>query len=88
VVTIIGTLGLMWLKLKSDSVPAGKADSGMDYMFLLMLCLTSLSGTFTLVFRATSAVGSILMVPLGSVATLFITAPYGKFGHWFTVFWH
>ena len=81
VAMIIGTLGLIWFKLKSDNVPAGTLAPGMDYMFLVMLCLTSLSGLSTLVFRATSAMGSILVMHLGLVAALFITAPYGKFVH-------
>ena len=77
----IGTVGLIWFKLKSDAVPAGSTAPAMDYMFLVMLCLTSLSGLFTLVFRAASAMGTILVVHLGFVAALFITAPYGKFVH-------
>lgn len=81
VAMIIGTLGLLWFKLKSDNVPAAMLAPGMDYMFLVMLCLTSLSGLCTLVFRATSAMGSILVMHLGLVAALFITAPYGKFVH-------
>lgn len=81
VAMIIGTLGLLWFKLRSDDVPAGTLAPGMDYMFLVMLCLTSLSGLCTLVFRTTSAMGGILVVHLGLVAALFITAPYGKFVH-------
>jgi citrate/tricarballylate utilization protein len=81
VAMIIGSLGLIWFKWKSDNVPAGTLAPGMDYMFLVMLCLTSLSGLSTLVFRATSAMGSILVMHLGLVAALFITAPYGKFVH-------
>jgi citrate/tricarballylate utilization protein len=77
----IGTVGLIWFKLKSDDVPAGSAAPAMDYMFLAMLCLTSLSGLATLVFRAASAMGAILVIHLGFVAALFITAPYGKFVH-------
>jgi citrate/tricarballylate utilization protein len=81
VAMIIGSLGLLWFKLNSDKVPAGRFAPGMDYMFLVMLCLTSLSGLCTLVFRATSAMGTVLVVHLGLVAALFITAPYGKFVH-------
>ena len=44
----VGTVGLIWFKLKSDDVPAGRTAPAMDYMFLVMLCLTSLSGLFTL----------------------------------------
>jgi citrate/tricarballylate utilization protein len=72
---------LIWFKLKSDDVPAGSAAPAMDYMFLAMLCMTSLSGLFTLVFRSAAAMGAILVIHLGFVAALFITAPYGKFVH-------
>jgi len=81
VAMIVGTLGLIWFKLKSDNIPAGTVAPSMDYMFLVMLCLTSFSGLFTLVFRTTPAMGSILVIHLGLVAALFITAPYGKFVH-------
>lgn len=77
----IGTVGLIWFKLNSDEVPAGSAAPAMDYMFLVTLCLTSLSGLFTLVFRRASAMGAILAIHLGFVAALFITAPCGKFVH-------
>ena len=78
---VIGTVGLLWFKWKSDKVPGGTDERSMDYRFLVMLCLTSLSGIFTLVFRTTAAMGSILVIHLGLVAGLFLTAPYGKFVH-------
>jgi citrate/tricarballylate utilization protein len=34
-----------------------------------------------LAFRETSAMGTLLVIHLGLVAGLFITAPYGKFAH-------
>jgi citrate/tricarballylate utilization protein len=67
--------------LKSDEAPASTGALGMDYIFLIMLCLASTSGVLTLALRATSAMGSILVIHLGLVAALFITAPYGKFVH-------
>jgi citrate/tricarballylate utilization protein len=78
---IVGSLGLIWFKLKSDNLPAETRALGMDYMFLIMLCSTSVSGVLTLAFRSTSAMGIILVIHLGLVAALFITAPYGKFVH-------
>lgn len=81
VAMIVGSLGLIWLKLKSDEAPASTGALGMDYIFLIMLCLASTSGVLTLALRATSAMGSILVIHLGLVAALFITAPYGKFVH-------
>ena len=81
VAMIIGTAGLIWIKIGSDSTPAGNGASGMDYLFLIILCLTSLSGMLTLTLRSTSALGVTLIVHLGLVAALFLTAPYGKFVH-------
>jgi citrate/tricarballylate utilization protein len=35
----------------------------------------------TLVFRATAAMASMLILHLALIAALFVTAPYGKFVH-------
>jgi citrate/tricarballylate utilization protein len=78
---IIGTMGLIWFKLKSDKTPNGDHTLSMDYTFLVVLWLTAVSGMLTLAFRATSAMGSLLVLHLGFVAALFISAPYGKFVH-------
>jgi len=78
---IIGTGGLIWFKLRSDPEPAGAGASGMDYVFLVTLCLTALTGMLTLIFRATAGMGSMLVLHLGFIAALFLTAPYGKFVH-------
>jgi len=81
VALIIGTGGLIWFKLKSKPEPAAAGASTLDYVFLLTLGLTALTGMLTLTFRATSALGSMLTLHLALVAALFITAPYGKFVH-------
>lgn len=78
---IVGTAGLIWIKMGSEAAPAGKSASGMDYLFLIILCLTSISGMLTLTLRSTAALGPTLIVHLGFVAALFLTAPYGKFVH-------
>jgi citrate/tricarballylate utilization protein len=78
---IIGTGGLIYFKLRSDREPAAAGASGMDYVFLVTLGLTALTGMLTLIFRATSAMGTILVLHLGCIAALFISAPYGKFVH-------
>jgi citrate/tricarballylate utilization protein len=77
----IGTAGLISIKLKSDRTPASEGAYGMDYIFLVMLCLTALSGLLLLSLRATPALGGLLVVHLALVAALFATAPYGKFVH-------
>jgi citrate/tricarballylate utilization protein len=53
----------------------------MDYAFLLLLILTSVSGLALLVLRETVAAGTLLTVHLGIVAALYLALPYGKFAH-------
>jgi citrate/tricarballylate utilization protein len=81
VAMIVGVCGLISVKLKSDPVPTGPEMPKLDYSFLILLGLTSLSGMFTLVLRSTTAMGSALIIHLGLIAALFVTAPYGKFVH-------
>jgi len=81
VLLIIGTAGLLWFKWKSDRAPADARAYGMDYTFLITLGLTALTGMLVLIFRATAALGSLLVLHLAMIAALFITAPYGKFVH-------
>jgi citrate/tricarballylate utilization protein len=45
------------------------------------LGLTALTGILTLIYRETSAMGMLLVIHLGAIAALFLTAPYGKFVH-------
>jgi citrate/tricarballylate utilization protein len=81
VALIIGTGGLIYYKLRSDREPAAATASSMDYVFLVTLGLTALTGMLTLILRATSAMGSILVLHLACIAALFVSAPYGKFVH-------
>lgn len=81
VALIVGTGGLIYLKLESDRQPAAAGASGMDYVFLVTLGLTALTGMLVLIFRATAAMGGLLVLHLACIAALFITAPYGKFVH-------
>lgn len=81
VALIVGTAGLIWCKWKSDRAPATASAYSMDYTFLVVLGLTALTGMLTLLFRATPALGVLLVLHLASIAALFITAPYGKFVH-------
>ncbi len=81
VMLLLGTGGLIYFKLRSDREPAAAAASGMDYVFLITLSLTALTGMLTLILRATAAMGSILVLHLACIAALFVSAPYGKFVH-------
>lgn len=78
---IIGTAGLLWFKMKSDRSLSAAAAYGLDYAFLVFLGLTALTGMLTLMLRSTPALGTILVLHLGMVAAIFVTAPYGKFVH-------
>jgi len=78
---IVGTAGLLWFKMKSDRSLSAAPAYSLDYAFLVFLGLTALTGMLTLMLRSTSALGTILVLHLGMVAALFITAPYGKFVH-------
>jgi citrate/tricarballylate utilization protein len=78
---MIGTVGLLSLKWKSDRTPADATMLNMDVTFLAMLFLTSSTGLALLAFRETAAMGTLLVIHLGIVAGLFLTMPYGKFAH-------
>jgi citrate/tricarballylate utilization protein len=81
VALIVGTGGLIYFKIKSDREPAAAGAAGMDYVFLVTLGLTALSGMLTLILRETAAMGSLLVLHLACIAALFLSAPYGKFVH-------
>jgi citrate/tricarballylate utilization protein len=83
VLLVVGTLGLLQLKWRSDRTPAEGRMVAMDVAFLLALLLTSLTGLLLLGLRATPAMGALLVLHLGLVAALFVTLPYGKFAHLF-----
>ena len=81
VAIIIGAAGLIWYKARSDSAPAVSALVSLDYIFLAILGLVSISGLLTLALRETWIMGTMLTIHLALIAALFITAPYGKFVH-------
>jgi citrate/tricarballylate utilization protein len=81
VALIAGTSGLIYYKVRSDREPAASGSYGMDYVFLVTLDLTALTGMLLLTLRATPAMGSLLILHLACIAALFVTAPYGKFVH-------
>ena len=78
---IAGVCGLIVIKHKSNPRPANARAVGMDYLFLILLGLASLSGMMTLMFRSTRAMGSLLSIHLALIAALFLNIPYGKFVH-------
>lgn len=81
IMMIAGATGLLWLKRRSDPVPAAPQMSAMDYAFLAVLDLAAVTGMLTLIFRGTRAMGILLALHLGALIGLYVTAPYGKFVH-------
>ena len=78
---IVGPIGLVSIKLKTDPNPVDLKRLGMDYAFLALLFFTSVTGMALLFLRETPAMGILLAVHLGVVLALFLTLPYGKFVH-------
>lgn len=78
---LAGPAGLAWLKARRDPALAGGKQIGMDWGFLLLLALVSVTGLLLLVLRETATMGPMLALHLGTVMALFITLPYGKFVH-------
>jgi len=81
VMLVLGTGGLLALKVRSDPAPTQRRMFSMDLAFLALLLLTGLTGMALLALRETAAMGTLLAVHLAVVAGLFLTAPYGKFAH-------
>jgi citrate/tricarballylate utilization protein len=78
---VVGAAGLIAVKQRSDPRPMSPRMIALDYAFLALLELAALTGLALLALRATSAMGPLLVLHLGTVAGLFVTAPYGKFVH-------
>jgi citrate/tricarballylate utilization protein len=78
---LIGPAGLLHAKLTRGAMLTDRNRHGMDIAFIAMLFATSLSGLALLALRSTPMMGSLLVVHLAIVFTLFVTMPYGKFVH-------
>lgn len=78
---LVGPVGLLWVKVQSDTRPMLVRHYGMDYAFLVLLFMISLTGMLLLGVRETSAMGVMLAIHLGFVLALFISLPYSKFVH-------
>jgi citrate/tricarballylate utilization protein len=78
---LIGTAGLIWVKLKSDPAPAAKAILSNDYALLAQLFLSAGTGLLLLFFRETRAMGLLLALHLGAILAFFLALPYSKFVH-------
>jgi len=78
---IIGCIGLLMLKPRSDPDRIAPRLRTMDIAFLVVLILVNVSGFAVLFLRETAAMGISLNIHLGLVAALYISMPYGKFAH-------
>jgi citrate/tricarballylate utilization protein len=78
---LIGTAGLVWVKLKSDPAPAAEALRDSDCALLALLFLSAATGLLLLAFRDMSGMGILLAIHLGVVLAVFLALPYSKFVH-------
>lgn len=78
---LIGIAGLVQIKLTADSAPASKLLLDIDYSFLVLLFVAAATGLLLLAMRSTAAMGALLAVHLGVIASLFLMLPYCKFVH-------
>lgn len=78
-----GILGLFILKLMADKELVDKKSVGMDYAFLFMLFIVSLSGLFLMWVRESEILAYALWLHLSLVLVFFVMIPYSKFVHIF-----
>jgi citrate/tricarballylate utilization protein len=75
-----GAGGLLWLRSRAEpaAVPGSRR---LDAAFLWLSEVVALSGLALLALRETSLIGPLLVLHLGAVVGVFVTAPYGKLVH-------
>jgi citrate/tricarballylate utilization protein len=78
---IAGCCGLLWLKARADRSLGADAMRRMDVAFLVTLDLGAVTGMLTLLLRTTPLLGTMLVLHIGVLTALYVTAPYGKFVH-------
>ncbi len=78
---LVGTAGLIWIKLASDPAPMARRIVGADYALLTLLFFAASTGLALLALRDTAAMGILLAVHLGFILALFLALPYSKFVH-------
>jgi citrate/tricarballylate utilization protein len=81
VMIVVGGLGLLWLKRQARMALASPGMLRLDYIFLGLLILTSLSGLVLMLLRETTLQGTLLTLHLGIIAALYLSLPYSKFAH-------
>jgi citrate/tricarballylate utilization protein len=78
---VVGSAGLIWVKISADPAPQARSVLGADYALLFLLLLTAGAGLAELALRDTRAMPVLLAVHLGLVLALFLTTPYSKMVH-------
>ncbi len=78
---LVGTAGLVQIKLTADPAPASKLLLDIDYVFLVLLFLAAATGLLLLAMRGAVAMGALLALHLGVIVSLFLMLPYCKFVH-------
>jgi citrate/tricarballylate utilization protein len=81
IMIVIGGVGLLRLKRQARNALASEPMLRLDYAFLVLLILTSITGLVLMLLRSTAAAGTLLTVHLGVIAALYLSLPYGKFAH-------
>jgi citrate/tricarballylate utilization protein len=80
VLLVAGTTALLWQKRQSTPLGSPR-ERALNVTFLVSLELAAATGLVLLLLRDTGAMGALLVVHLGTVIALYLTAPYGKFVH-------
>lgn len=81
VMTLIGSCGLIALKLRADKAPTAPETLPMDYAMLALIAAVAASGLLLLALRASALMGTMLVLHLGLVLALFVLLPAGKLVH-------
>jgi len=78
---VIGSSGLLWLKVIADPAPNARRMLGGEYALLGLLFTAAATGLLLLALRETPAMGIVLAVHLGVILSLFLLLPYSKMVH-------
>jgi citrate/tricarballylate utilization protein len=78
---LIGTAGLVQIKLTADRAPASRLLLDIDYSFLVLLFIAAITGLLLLALRGSTVMGALLAAHLGVIVSLFLMLPYCKFVH-------
>jgi citrate/tricarballylate utilization protein len=78
---LVGTAGLVQIKVTADPAPASKILLDIDYSFLVLLFVAAATGLLLLALRGATAMAALLAVHLGVIVSLFLILPYCKFVH-------